>query len=271
MGVPHESRVRFRSAASSPTSAYKTSDDCSTSCPARVRAHRRRCGCPVWNGVYRLSRARRRNAGYACTNFMLLICSALRAPTPSVSSSLQRASELCSAAMIYGEARVSSGLAADGIPVRRPQGADGQGDAAALRRRAGGRRGNERRGERRRQDGARRRAAEALPRRVAHPLRCRRHHAPHRRRARRGGIRARLAHDGRRLSRLAALRCGDDGRAGQARPRHHAGNGRRHIQDHAQSGSHPCRAQGRGGDPLSRYDRPQGPHGRAPAAEPPDR
>ena len=107
--------------------------------------------------------------------------------------------------------------------------------------------------------------------RAAHPLRGRRSHAPDRRRARRGGLRARLAHDGRRVSRLAAVRCGDDRGAGAARPRPHAGDGRRVMQADAQPGPHPGRAQGRGRHALSQHDRPPGAPGRAPAAEPPDR
>ena len=95
---------------------------------------------------------------------------------------------------------------------------------------------------------------------------------PHHRQPRRGGVRARRAHDGRRLPRLAAV-------ARRRRPKCSARlapgitpeMAAATSQDHAQPGSDPRRAQGRGGDALSRHHRPAGAHGRAPAAEPSDR
>ncbi len=78
-------------------------------------------------------------------------------------------------------------------------------------------------------------------------------------------------HDGRRIPRLALERGRDDRGVERPRARPHAGDGGCHRQDHAQPGSHPGGAQGRGGDALPRHHRPQGPHGGAPAAQSPHR
>ena len=92
--------------------------------------------------------------------------------------------------------------------------------------------------------------------RGAGPLRDRRRHPPDHRHPRRRGLRAHRAPDGRRVPRLAAVGATTTRGAGAACAGHHAGDGGGRLQDHAQPGPHPGRAQMPGRHPLSQHDRP---------------
>ena len=102
-------------------------------------------------------------------------------------------------------------------------------------------------------------------------LRERRGHPAHRRQPRPGGVRADRASDGRRLARLAALRCADRRGAREPRARHHARDGGGGQQDQPRAGPDGDGGQVRGRHPLPQHHRPARPPVGAAAAQSSDR